>query len=79
MEQTLRLVFDRSDRRSSDASAMREAEAAVREVLEQAQPIELTPQNNYLRRLQHQLAERYGLMTESKGAEPHRRVVIYPG
>jgi R3H domain len=78
MEQTLRLVFDRGDRRSSDGSAMREAEAAIREVLEQSQPVELTPQNNYLRRLQHQLADRYGLTTESKGVEPHRRVVIYP-
>ena len=78
MEQTLRLVFDRNDRRSSDASAMREAEVAIREVLEQSQPVELMPQNNYLRRMQHQLAERYGLMTESKGVEPHRRVVIYP-
>jgi len=78
MEQTLRLVFDRNDRHSSDASAMREAEVAIREVLEQSQPVELTPQNNYLRRMQHQLAERYGLTTESKGAEPHRRVVIYP-
>jgi len=78
MEQTLRLVFDRNDRRSSDASAMREAEVAIREVLEQSQPVELMPQNNYLRRMQHQLAERYGLTTESKGVEPHRRVVIYP-
>jgi predicted RNA-binding protein Jag len=78
MEQTLRLVFERSDRRSNDASAMREAEAAIREVLEQSQPVELPPQNNYLRRLQHQIAERYGLTTESKGVEPHRRVVIYP-
>jgi stage III sporulation protein SpoIIIAA len=78
MEQTLRLIFDRSERRASDASAMREAEVAIREVLEQSQPVELTPQNNYLRRLQHQLAERYGLTTESKGMEPHRRVVIYP-
>ena len=78
MEQTLRLAFERGERRSSDASALRETEAAIREVLEQSQPIELTPQNNYLRRLQHQLAERYGLTTESKGVEPHRRVVIYP-
>ena len=78
MEQTLRLVFERGDRRSNDASAMREAEVAIRDVLEQAQPIELSPQNNYMRRLQHQLAERYGLTTESKGDEPYRRVVIYP-
>jgi hypothetical protein len=78
MEQTLRLIFERGERRSSDASAMREAEAAIHEVLQQAQPIELSPQNNYVRRLQHQLAERYGLTTESKGVEPSRRVVIYP-
>jgi predicted RNA-binding protein Jag len=78
MEQALRLVFERGERRSSDASAMREAEVAIRDVLEQAQPIELSPQNNYARRLQHQLAERYGLTTESKGIEPYRRVVIYP-
>ena len=57
---------------------MREAEAAIYEVLQQAQPVELSPQNNYVRRLQHQLAERYGLTTESKGVEPSRRVVIYP-
>jgi predicted RNA-binding protein Jag len=78
MEQTLRLVFDRGERHASDTSAMREVEVAVRDVLEQAQPIELSPQNNYVRRLQHQVAERYGLMTESKGVEPYRRVVIYP-
>jgi R3H domain len=78
MEQTLRLIFQRGERRASDASAMREAEAAIYEVLEQAQPVELSPQNNYVRRLQHQLAERYGLTTESKGVEPSRRVVIYP-
>jgi len=78
MEQTLRLIFQRGERRSSDASAMREAEAAIYEVLQQAQPVELSPQNNYVRRLQHQLAERYGLTTESKGVEPSRRVVIYP-
>src|SRR5215467_14421466 len=78
MEQTLRFIFERGDRRSGDAAAMREAEAAIHEVLLQAQPVELSPQNNYVRRLQHQLAERYGLMTESKGVEPSRRVVIYP-
>lgn len=78
IEQTLRLIFDRNERRSSDAGALREAEEAVRHVLETLQPVELAPQNNYLRRLQHQLAEQFGLATESKGEEPHRRVVIYP-
>ncbi|MFW6388494.1 MAG: R3H domain-containing nucleic acid-binding protein, partial [Desulfohalobiaceae bacterium] len=35
-------------------------------------------QNSYLRSLQHQIAQRYGLFSESKGREPRRRVVIYP-
>jgi predicted RNA-binding protein Jag len=57
---------------------MREAEDAIHAVLQQALPVELSSQNNYVRRLQHQLAERYGLTTESQGVEPSRRVVIYP-
>ncbi|MEW5802889.1 MAG: R3H domain-containing nucleic acid-binding protein [bacterium] len=61
-----------------DQAAMQEAEAAIGEVFEHGHPVELSPQGNYVRRLQHQLAERYGLPTESKGVEPYRRVVIYP-
>ena len=41
-------------------------------------PSSSRPQNNHLRRLQHQIVERYGLTSESKGEEPYRRVVIYP-
>ncbi|MGE3538098.1 MAG: R3H domain-containing nucleic acid-binding protein [Candidatus Tectimicrobiota bacterium] len=79
MEHTLRLVFERGERRvSGDTAALHEAETAIRAVLEQLQPVELAPQNNYVRRLQHQLAEQYGLVTESKGSEPYRHVVIYP-
>lgn len=79
MEQTLRVIFERGERRASgDASALHETETAIHEVMEQLQPVELAPQNNFVRRLQHQLAERYGLVTESKGVEPHRRVIIYP-
>jgi predicted RNA-binding protein Jag len=38
--------------------------------------VELEPQNSYIRRLQHQLADRYNLHSESRGDEPHRRVRI---
>ncbi len=38
--------------------------------------VELPPQNSYIRRLQHQLADRYNLRSESRGSEPHRRVRI---
>ncbi len=78
IEQTLRQIFERSERRPGDHEAISEAEEAARTVMEQSQPVALAPQNNYLRRLQHQIAEQHGLSTESTGVEPHRRVVIYP-
>jgi len=39
--------------------------------------VELTPQNAYIRRLQHEMAQRYNLTSRSQGREPHRRVMIY--
>ena len=39
--------------------------------------MELTPQNAYIRRLQHQLAQRYNVSSRSMGREPHRRVRIF--
>ena len=59
-------------------AAMREVEEAVAEVIDRAQPAELQPRKTYLRRLQHQLVQRYGLHSGSLGEEPYRRVVIYP-
>ena len=59
--------------------ALFEAEAAVGEVLDSARPIELAPQAAYIRRLQHQVAERYNLASRSRGKEPYRRVEILPG
>ena len=41
-------------------------------------PVELAPQNAYVRRLQHQLAERNNLMSRSRGSEPNRRVELLP-
>lgn len=79
MASFLRTAFEKREQRPGEKAAMREAEAAIREVMEGARPVELSPQNTYVRRLQHQLAEGYGLTTESTGAEPYRRVVISPG
>jgi len=58
--------------------ALREVEEAIAEVISSTQPVELSPQNSYVRRLQHQLVQRYGLASESRGEEPFRRVVIFP-
>lgn len=79
MENFLRSVFGVDEALAGDEEALREVEDGIDEALDQGHPVELSPQNNHLRRLQHQIIERYGLTSESKGEEPYRRVVIYPG
>jgi hypothetical protein len=59
-------------------AAMRETEQAIGIVMERAEPVELAPQNAYIRRLQHQMAERANLVSRSRGREPYRRVRLYP-
>jgi len=58
-------------------SALVEAEDAISAVIDGSSSIALTPQGSYVRKLQHQLADRYNLGSRSKGREPHRRVEIY--
>ena len=59
-------------------AALREVEEAIGLVNEQAKPVELSPQTAYIRRLQHQMAERANLVSHSRGREPYRRVRLYP-
>jgi len=59
-----------------EAVALRDAEEGVERVLELGEPVELLPQNAYLRRLQHLLVQKYSLTSESVGTEPYRRVRI---
>jgi hypothetical protein len=59
-------------------AALRETEEAIGLVMERSAPVELSPQNAYIRRLQHQLAERANLVSRSRGREPYRRVRLYP-
>jgi len=59
------------------SAAMQETQDAIDQVLTQQLPVELSPQNAYIRRLQHQMAEQSNLASRSEGHEPHRRVRIY--
>jgi stage III sporulation protein SpoIIIAA len=59
-------------------AALRETEQAITMVIKQQEAVELAPQNAYIRRLQHQLAERANLVSRSRGREPYRRVRLYP-
>ncbi len=60
-------------------AALREAEEAIGQVINGDDAVDLSPQNAYIRRLQHLLAQRYNLATRSMGKEPYRRVRILPG
>jgi len=62
------------------SAALQEAEDAINQVMEGGPAIDLNPQNPYIRRLQHRLAERYNLGSRSHGREPQRRVrILAPG
>jgi len=54
-----------------------EAEEAVTKVKNGQGAVELSPQSAYIRRLQHLIAERNKLSSQSTGKEPGRRVRIY--
>jgi stage III sporulation protein SpoIIIAA len=57
-------------------SAIIEAEGAVKQLRDGSGPVELNPQNAFIRRLQHILAKRHDLNSQSQGKEPKRRVVL---
>jgi stage III sporulation protein SpoIIIAA len=74
------LLTMRSDRTGDPVmAALKEAEDAIGQVINVENAVDLNPQNAYVRRLQHMLAQRYNLASRSLGKEPHRYVRIMPG
>ncbi len=57
--------------------ALGEAEEAASKVAGGEEAVDLSPQSAYIRRLQHLIAERHSLLSQSTGKEPQRRVRIY--
>jgi stage III sporulation protein SpoIIIAA len=78
IELALRELFELDAPHPDQHDALREAEGAVIEVIAQRRAVELAPRPAYLRRLQHQLADAYGLESQSVGREPLRHVLIRP-
>jgi stage III sporulation protein SpoIIIAA len=77
MQSSLGSIFESELQQDPVQHALYETEEAITEVLEErADAVELAPQNAYIRRLQHQMAERYNLASISKGRDPNRRVRI---
>lgn len=58
--------------------ALEETRQAISQVMNRQEPIELAPRKAYIRRLQHQLVERFNLSSRSIGDEPMRRLRILP-
>ncbi len=78
MEKFLRDRFGIEEFAEGYEVALEQTEKAIDQVLERGHPVELSPQDRQIRRLQHELVESAALASESKGTEPYRRVVIYP-
>jgi stage III sporulation protein SpoIIIAA len=57
--------------------ALHETEDAIRKVLSGRKSADLTPQNSYIRRQQHEMARRANLVSHSYGKEPRRHVRIF--
>jgi stage III sporulation protein SpoIIIAA len=80
IESVLREIFHMPIQISPEDLAVRDAEEAIEEIINDAtgglNSLELPPQNSFLRRLQHEIAEQYKMVSESIGTEPNRRVRI---
>ena len=61
-----------------EEGALREVELAIHQVQSSGKSADLSPQNAYIRRLQHQFVEQYRLKSQSVGEEPNRRLRVYP-
>ncbi len=71
--ETLQGYYDDAER------ALDEAKAAVQKILEGADNVELHPQNQQIRKLQHELVEQHNLSSESVGEGAERRLRIVGG
>ena len=80
IESVLREIFKMPQEISEEDVAISHAEEAIEEIMNDTSgglnSLELAPQNSFLRRLQHQIAENYKMASESIGQEPNRRVRI---
>ena len=77
MEQCLLSMQESTRTVDPIAQALEEAEDGSLQVADGGRLVELAPQNAYIRRLQHELAQRYNVSSRSLGREPHRRVQLF--
>ncbi len=78
IEGVMREIFgiDGAAQASDEEAAIQEVEEAIEHVQGTGEPMELAPQNSFIRRMQHQMVEQAQLLSESVGVEPKRRIRI---
>ncbi len=80
MERFLAGLFDLNlsdDEEDSNDAILRETQKAIDAVLNGERWVEMRPASSYVRRLQHELAQKSRLVSHSYGKEPNRRVRIF--
>lgn len=78
IEAFLSELLDEHAPNTDGTDAIAEAEEAARLVRESGESVSLAAHPAPVRRQQHEIAERQGVLSISRGREPHRRVVLLP-
>jgi len=78
VKEALTRIYGAERHDSATSRALSEALDAIRRVKSTLRSEELSPQNAYVRRLQHQLVADNELVARSTGKEPQRRLRIMP-
>ena len=74
-----RLMLDIAGHRDKRRGVLQELAAnAIAEVKESGEPVRLAPMNPFERKIVHDAVAAAGLVSESEGEEPRRRVVVLP-
>jgi len=78
MENCLADIFDLAPQEADPyAMAMQEAQDAIQRVVSGVRSVDLSPQNAFIRRQQHEAIRQANLVSHSYGREPTRRVRVY--
>jgi hypothetical protein len=78
MENILAGLFNLSDSSTTPLDdAMTETETAIHRVMSGERSVDLMPQNQFVRRRQHELVRKANLISHSYGKEPYRRVRLF--
>jgi hypothetical protein len=78
VREALGRMYEKERPDENTQSALAEAAEAIKKVRATLRPLEIAPQNAFVRRLQHQMVTDNLLVARSTGKEPRRRLRISP-